>query len=358
MDERLLKKHIMLTPRMEPVDAVKLAFQGAFGCGHLLSGRRDCAAYVARELAETTTDEGAPAYTPIGGGMSRLNLRSPAVRRLSPERIADLMILTASQIGLGDRDGFERDLTLLETMTRKGQTPFSQQALADYRTAYRAQGCPPVSHSPAYRAAYGPAYRVVLTPLAQAVELLAAADDRLRRDGQVTLVLDGPCAAGKTTLAALLARLYQTKPISMDDFFLPVELRTPQRLAQPGGNVHYERFADEVLAGLLTGRPFDYRRFDCHTGDILQRHYQPASVTLIEGSYSHHPAFEQAYRQLRPLKVWLDVSEAEQLRRLEKRNPQMLQMFINRWMPLEKSYREAYHIPKDADMILRMEEWL
>ena len=58
------------------------------------------------------------------------------------------------------------------------------------------------------------------------------------------------------------------------------------------------------------------------------------------------------------MKVWLDVSEAEQLRRLEKRNPQMLQMFINRWMPLEKSYREAYHIPKDSDMILRMEEWL
>ena len=32
----------------------------------------------------------------------------------------------------------------------------------------------------------------------------------------------------------------------MDDFFLPMELRTAERLEEPGGNVHYERFSAEV----------------------------------------------------------------------------------------------------------------
>ena len=36
---------------MEPVDAVKLVYQSAFGCGHLLS--ENCACRVAEELART-----------------------------------------------------------------------------------------------------------------------------------------------------------------------------------------------------------------------------------------------------------------------------------------------------------------
>ena len=49
----------------------------------------------------------------------------------------------------------------------------------------------------------------------------------------------------------------------MDDFFLPFELRTAERLKEPGGNVHYERFIDEVVSKLSAGEPFEYGVFRC-----------------------------------------------------------------------------------------------
>jgi hypothetical protein len=52
----------------------------------------------------------------------------------------------------------------------------------------------------------------------------------------------------------------------MDDFFLPFEQKTPERLAQPGGNADHERFAREVLGHLNRGEAFAYRRYDCGAG--------------------------------------------------------------------------------------------
>ena len=51
------------------------------------------------------------------------------------------------------------------------------------------------------------------------------------------IALDGRAASGKTTMARQLAELLDAEIIHMDDFFLPMELRTEQRLATPGGNV-------------------------------------------------------------------------------------------------------------------------
>ncbi len=51
---------------MEAVDAVKLVYQSAFGCGHLLS--EDCAGRVTEELAHTAPRSDVPVCTPIGNG--------------------------------------------------------------------------------------------------------------------------------------------------------------------------------------------------------------------------------------------------------------------------------------------------
>lgn len=353
MNEQLLKKHIAAAPRMEPTDAVKLAFQSAFGCGHLLGSPEDCAAGVCRELETVLPDPAMPAYTPIGGGQCRLNLACPQVRRLCPERIASLTLLSAE--APGQPAAFEETLGQLEALAVQGETPFSAEALQEYLAAYRAQGCPPVSHSAAYRRAYAPAYRVVKTALAQLLPLLTVVDERLAARGRAAVVVDGPCAAGKTTLAGYLARLYHTRPLAMDDFFLPPEMRTPQRFSQPGGNVHYERFLSQVLTPLLGGGDFAYNRFDCQTGRMVKKTHMSSPVAIIEGSYSLHPAFAQAYEQLRPVTVWLSIKPDEQLRRLERRDPARLQMFLERWIPLEKCYTEAYHIPMSADLTLQWE---
>lgn len=356
MNETLWKRHLELYPLMEPVDAVKLAYQSAFGCGHLLTEWKRISARVASEASHVEKDPLAPMYEPIGGGLCRLNLKNPAVRHLSGERIASLMRLAAGTVGKGDKSAFRRSISQLQALARQGQTPFTAQALEAYLESYYASGCPVVSHSERYRQAYNPAYRVVNQAMAQLTPLLSETDDRLTRYRHAMIVVDGPSGAGKTSLAERLGMIYHTQPISMDDFFLPSDMRTEERLATPGGNVDYERFLSQVLEPLAQKEGLVYQRYDCSTGRMQTQRRPAAEVTVIEGSYSHHPAFAQKYRSYHAIRLWVDVAEDEQLRRLMQREPEKLEMYRSQWIPLEKSYREAYHIAEKADLSVVLED--
>lgn len=166
---------------------------------------------------------------------------------------------------------------------------------------------------------------------------------------RVFVAIDGPCTSGKTTLAALLQRRFDGNVLHMDDFFLRPEQRTPERFAEPGGNVDRERFEEEVLAPLAAGKIAQYRPWDCHTGDFAASHnVEPARLTIVEGSYSMHPALRGYY----DLMICLTIDSGEQLRRLEARNPRMLQQFIDEWIPLENRYFASTETRTAADMIV------
>ena len=350
MNELLLKKHFEEYPRMDVQDAVKLAYQSAFGCGHLLPAFERCVQMIQSEI-DAVEETFTAVCTHIGGGLCRLDLTSPAVRELGAEMIARMMVISDEVVRArkDNAERFENTLAMIETLAERGEAPFTAEAFAAYLTDYRAQGCPVVSHTPAYREAYRPAYRVVLGDFAQLVQLLL--------EQPVLVAVDGPCGSGKSTLAGLLAKLYDTKPIPMDDFFLPFEMRTPERLAQAGGNVHYERFAQEVLDTLERGKPVRWNRFNCSDGTFVQRELPATNVVVIEGSYSHHPALREKLIDLNALLVYVDVDGEEQLRRIEKRDPELKQMFETRWIPLEKKYFEAYDIPQTADVVIISRPW-
>ena len=69
----------------------------------------------------------------------------------------------------------------------------------------------------------------------------------LFRKGARVIALDGRAASGKSTLSEDVRKVMDVDIVHMDDFFLPKELRTPERFLEPGGNVHYERFISEVI---------------------------------------------------------------------------------------------------------------
>jgi len=94
----------------------------------------------------------------------------------------------------------------------------------------------------------------------QKAERIIEAYQKVKPAGCGVIAMDGRAAAGKTTLAEELAVTLGGAVVHMDDFFLPGELRTPERLAAPGGNVHAERFVEEVLPYLRRGEAFRYRR--------------------------------------------------------------------------------------------------
>lgn len=180
------------------------------------------------------------------------------------------------------------------------------------------------------------------------MELLQAIDERLPRQERLLLAIDGGSASGKTTLAALLAQRYGCPVFHMDDFFLRPEQRTPQRLAEPGGNVDQERFFSEVLQPLRQGGPASYRRYDCQTGQLLPPVLRQAGqLNVIEGAYSMHPELSALY----DLSVFLAVSPETQRRRILQREPAFKQqLFFQKWIPMENRYFQAFSIPERCDL--------
>lgn len=166
---------------------------------------------------------------------------------------------------------------------------------------------------------------------------------------RLLLAIDGRCAAGKTTLAAGLHRVFGGNVIHMDDFFLQPHQRTKERLDEPGGNVDYERFLEEVMLPLQAGKPFSYRKFDCKQMDFsAEIAVKPNRLTIVEGAYSCHPALWNFY----DLHIFLDIEPKEQLRRIAARNgEQALPVFRERWIPLEEKYFFEYNIREECEYI-------
>ncbi len=345
----ILAEHAARYPRMQPQDAVKLLYQRAFGCGHLITDLPAAVRYAAEELSAVPEDGATLAAEDIGVGLCRLSLRAPQVRALGADAIARVMAHTA-RLHTDEPDRFARELDELSAMARDGATPFPADALEAYLSGYRAAGLPLARHSETYRAAYAPAYRVADARYGWLLPIMAAVAERLQADGRAVLALDGMSASGKSTLAALLAPVWEAAVYRMDDFFLPPALRTAARLAEPGGNVHYERFASQVLEPLARAEAFSYQRYDCHADTLTEAREHPARVTIIEGSYALHPAFGAYYARLRPVTAFLRISEGAQRERIRRRNGEaMLARFEREWLPLEKSYASAYDVAERAD---------
>lgn len=172
---------------------------------------------------------------------------------------------------------------------------------------------------------------------------------RLARKESIIIALDGSCTSGKTTLANALAEEYDCTVLRMDDFFLRPHQKTPARLAQTGGNVDHERFASEVLAPLRRGETFSYRPYDCGTCTLGEPvTVQPKRITLVEGSYSQHPCFGDAY----DLRIYLTVTEELRRQRILQRPAFLHKRFFEEWIPMEQRYFREFAIRERADLVL------
>lgn len=165
----------------------------------------------------------------------------------------------------------------------------------------------------------------------------------------VLIAIDGRCGSGKTTLASQLKEALKCNVIPMDDFFLRMEQRTKERYLEPGGNVDRERFLEEVLIPLKKKDDIDYRPFDCMTFQLKDPIHVPfQNVTIVEGSYSCHPELFDYY----DFHIFLTIDRENQLQRILKRNgEEKLQVFIDKWIPLEERYFSKYKIEELCERV-------
>lgn len=337
---QLALDHLARWPLMQPQDFGKLAYQSEFGPEHLISDHT-----LARELLLTEYQE-LPADCPrlppesIGGGLCRFHLHPSQLEQEGLFSLLVLFFLTTAQRHRGTMEGMQKKLDVLETLHIPN--------MGRWLEAYREEGCPPLHHSETFRKAYSPHYRVLSADYVSYLYVLLAVSTIVQSGKPGIVAIDGRCGSGKTGLARLIAQLFPCSVFHMDDFFLPFDKRTPQRLAQPGGNVDYERVLSEVLEPLSRGQDVVYRPFDCGTGGLLASRTVPFSpLTVLEGSYSHHPALAERY----DLKLFLTCTQKEQRRRLlQREGTQGLSPFLERWIPLEEQYFSACHIEEESDL--------
>ena len=342
----LLDQHAKSHPALELRDGVKFLYQSYMGPGHLGLEPQAVLERLEAEWAGVEPDPDAPPTEPLGNGLCRLSLCACKGRGLEPATLAALFLHTA-QTGAPDPQGLKDSLELLYTL------PFPRGEVDRFLEDYRRAGLPSVHHSDRYRAAYAPAYRVVEQDLARLLPLLSAIDRHRRAHARTLVALDGPCATGKTTLGGLLSQLYGCPLFHMDDFYLPPERKTAQRLAEPGGNVDAERFGAEVLSPLSRGETVRYRPYRCQTGTLGEEIVVPPTpLAVVEGVYSLRPDLAPHYH----IKCFLEVPwDTRRTRLLGRNGADGLERFQKLWIPLEDAYFRALPIRQSCDVVLSQE---
>lgn len=343
-----LIEQIYLHPSVQPQDIVKLCYQAAYGAEHLLGDINIARKYFEREYSEIEPKNIA-LYETISEDICRINLAAWKYKNLPREWLFKMFISSVSV----QKDGDELFLNYLETAEKvlmHNQISFSFTNWNMYLEDYRKNNMSAVHHSSIYRECENPSYRIVNRRYIRLLPILEQVAKREQKNRICIIAIDGRAASGKSTMAKQLEVLLEADIVHMDDFFLPTQLRTEERLNSPGGNVHYERFIEEVQPYLSLPQSFSYRKFDCSKMDFNgKRIISNTHFRIVEGSYSCHPSFGD----YADVTVFSDVNPNEQLCRIRRRNGcDMEEMFKDRWIPLEEKYFEAYKIFDKADIRL------
>lgn len=175
--------------------------------------------------------------------------------------------------------------------------------------------------------------------------------EAVKKNNRAVIAVDGRCASGKTTFCEYLKGKYNCNIVHMDHFFLPLSMRTAERLCEPGGNIHHERLFDEVISKLGTGKAFSYRPYSCKNksfGDEIV--ISPDTFTVFEGAYACHPVLGNYYE----LSIFFDIDPEKQIERIISRNGKAeAEVFKSKWIVLEEKYFDAFGIKEKCDLVVQ-----
>ena len=341
----IIEQHIKQYPKIQARDVLKLLYQSEYGVGHLISSEGDSLRYLQEELCMElpVLCEDRPYIEEIGNGYVRVYLQAIKDGKIS-ETTFHWMFLKSAEGKPGSKEIFLEKVQEVAKLCEQYSINIMEEL-----GKWDSENESPFRHSEVYREAYRPAYRVMRKEYIRFWDLFCKIDEKCASQDKVVIAIDGNSAAGKSSLSKLLQLVYDCDVIAMDHFFLQPHQRTSERFNEAGGNIDYERFNEEVIAKLIQEEVFSYAPLLCENfqfGEPVKVHNK--KVCVVEGSYSTHPKFGQYY----DLSVFLAVESEEQVKRIMQRNGEKcLEFFVNRWIPMERKYFEAFDIKGRCDLI-------
>lgn len=180
--------------------------------------------------------------------------------------------------------------------------------------------------------------------------LLEAIHHLLKVKKNPLIAIDGGSATGKSTLSQALNNIYDCNIIHTDHFFLPPSLRTKERFAKAGENIHHERMNSQVFDKLLLNQTFSYDIFDCSIMDYRGTETIISDrLTIIEGVYCLRPDFQKLY----DLKIFLEADFSIRCDRILQRNgTDQFSRFLEEWIPMEDHYFNTFQIKNICDFCI------
>ena len=324
-----LKYHLKKYPKMTNQDIIKLIYQETLGPNHIIINKNDVTNYILKELEENNNSSN-NLYEYLGTNYVRMDIHKYYQYFNSLDLFVDLFFKSQSS---------NQDLSLLkETLNNF----LSKEDLKDYNYL-------PVSHSDVFRNTYLPHYRIIKSSLLSVEHKVIQLDNYLSLLPSKSIIsLEGRCASGKTTITSKLKHKYTIIPI--DDFFLPINLKTKERLNEIGGNINYELIKKtliELKQGLKHNlEVFSYSAFDCSKQEYYTKEIILKDKVILEGVYSASIYFRELIDKI----AYLFVDKETQLKRINNRS--LKDKFINEWIPLEEKYFEHILIEEIVDIII------
>ena len=163
--ESFVHKQLESYPQTRLLDIYKSCFQDYMGAEHLVSDRQSVKAYLDDELATTNSDNLMPwYYEPCGidGNYVRVSLRVIKEDLISEDMLLDAFIRSANG---GNRPSLEswkdRWHVIIGTIDLMGLTLPQYSEDKQFLDSILSMGKYAISHSPEYRKAYRPHYRIV-----------------------------------------------------------------------------------------------------------------------------------------------------------------------------------------------------
>lgn len=320
-----------LHPQATSQDIIKLVIQSCMGANHMIENEANSLAYLKEERKSVICHD--EQMQPIGNDYVRVPLSMMQEEDLKLWN--HLFVIGANQMKKNEAMAYA-------FMEKAGYHPLDPSMSLEEMIH---QG---IHHSKMYAKTYQPHYRVLPKRYVDFFPVYRLINDIIHHQEHACFMIDGCCAAGKSTLADTLAQLFPVLIFHMDDYFLQPHQREKQRLLQPGGNVDYERFDKEILSSIRQKHDIIYQPYDCMSQSLMpEKHVKYQPYIVIEGSYAHHPYF-----QMDAVKILIHCERHVQLQRIKQRSPYLYERFVKEWIPMEDTYFQTFDIVHHADFIM------